>query len=87
MRQLSMMDAAFVYMERPKSPSHVLPVFLYDPSTAPGGRVTIDDVMLHLSHRVPLARTLRERLLRVPLGLDWPYWICLLYNLTLPTIA
>jgi WS/DGAT/MGAT family acyltransferase len=75
MRQLSTADAAFVYMERPRTPSHVLPVFVYDPSTAPGGRVTFDDVLAHLSHRVHEARTLREKLVPVPLDLDRPYWV------------
>ena len=45
MRQLSMMDASFLYMERPSTPSHVLPVFVYDPSTAPGKSVSFDDIM------------------------------------------
>ncbi|MET0578646.1 MAG: wax ester/triacylglycerol synthase domain-containing protein, partial [Ilumatobacteraceae bacterium] len=75
MRQLSTADAAFYYMGRPRTPSHVLPVFFYDPSTAPGGEVTFDDLLLHLSHRVHQARTLRERLVPVPLELDRPYWV------------
>lgn len=75
MRQLTLMDAAFVYMETPRTPSHVLPIFLYDPSTAPSGEVTIDDVLAHLAHRVHEARTLREKLVEVPLRLDWPYWV------------
>src|SRR5207249_2470896 len=31
--------------------------------------------LVHLSHRVHQARTLREKLVEVPFGLDWPYWV------------
>ena len=40
MQQLSGMDASFIYFETPKSPGHIFSVYIYDQSSAPGGRVT-----------------------------------------------
>jgi diacylglycerol O-acyltransferase / wax synthase len=74
-RQLSGLDASFYYTEQPRVPNHIGPVYLYDPSTSPCGRVTIDDVLALLERRLGLARMFRERLVPVPLDLDHPFWI------------
>lgn len=75
MEQLSALDAAFVYRERPNAPLHVGTVLLYDPSTAGRGRLTFDDVVAEVSRRLHLAKAFRRRLVPVPMELDHPWWV------------
>ena len=75
MQQLSGMDASFVYFETPRAPGHILTVYIYDPTTAPGGTVTFKGILDHYRQRLHVTRTFRQRLVEVPLGLDHPYWI------------
>jgi diacylglycerol O-acyltransferase / wax synthase len=74
-QQLSGMDASFVYFETQRTPTHVAGLYLYDPSTAPGGQVGFDQVRRHLQRRLHLARAFRQKMVRVPFDLDHPYWI------------
>ena len=50
-------------------------IAIYDPSTAPGGRVTFKGILDHIDKRLHAARVFRQRLVRVPFDLDHPYWI------------
>jgi Wax ester synthase/diacylglycerol acyltransferase catalytic domain len=72
--QLSGLDAAFVYAETAGA-AHVTYFAIYDPSTAPGGTVTFDDVAAHISSRLGVDRIFRSVLARVPFDLDHPYWV------------
>jgi WS/DGAT/MGAT family acyltransferase len=69
------MDASMIYLETPRTTTSLNNVLIYDPSTAPRGLVTFDDIAGHLQQRLHLARAFRERLLRAPLDIDEPYWI------------
>ena len=75
MKQLSGMDASFLYFETPNAPGHVFSVWIYDQSSAPGGNVTFKGILEHVSSRLHVSRTFRQRLVQVPLDLDHPYWI------------
>src|SRR5436190_9993204 len=75
MRQLSGMDASFVYLEAPRAPMHIGSVAIYDPSTAPDGKVTFKGILDHIQGRMPLVPSYREKLARVPLDFDHPYWV------------
>ena len=75
MKQLSGMDASFVYFETPNAPGHIFSVWIYDQSSAPGGAVTFKGILEHVGSRLHVSRTFRQRLVQVPLGLDHPYWI------------
>jgi diacylglycerol O-acyltransferase / wax synthase len=75
MRQLSGMDASFLYFETPNAPGHVFSVWIYDPSTASGGKVTFKGILDYVRSRLHVSHTFRQRLVEVPLGLDHPYWI------------
>src|SRR3954447_13366960 len=75
MKQLSGMDASFVYFETPNAPGHIFSVWIYDQSSAPGGKVTFKRILDHVGRRLHVSRTFRQRLVEVPLGLDHPYWI------------
>jgi diacylglycerol O-acyltransferase / wax synthase len=72
--QLSGLDAAFVYAETAGA-AHVTFFAIYDPSTAPGGVVTFDDVVAHIGARLGADRFFRSVLARVPFDLDHPYWV------------
>ena len=74
MEQLSGLDAAFVYFEAAGA-AHVTSLAIYDPSTAPDGTVTFDDVAAHIGSRLGADRAFRSVLARVPFDLDHPYWV------------
>jgi WS/DGAT/MGAT family acyltransferase len=75
MRQLTSLDAQFLAMETSRTWGHVSGLAVYDPSTAPGGQLTIEDVCRMVSQRLHLLPPFRWRLVWVPFGLDHPYWI------------
>jgi diacylglycerol O-acyltransferase len=75
MQQLSGQDASFVYSERPHAPTHITSIMIYDPSTAPGGKVTFKGILTYLEARLHLARSFRQKLVRVPGDLDHPWWV------------
>ena len=62
MKQLSGMDASFLYFETPNAPGHVFSVWIYDQSSAPGGKVTFKGILEHVSSRLNVSRTFRQRL-------------------------
>ena len=74
MRQLSSLDAQFLAVESARIYGHVAFLGIYDPSTAPGGRLDMRSVTKLLRERLHLLPPLRWRLVEVPLGLDLPYW-------------
>lgn len=75
MHQLTSLDAQFLAVETPRTYGHVGGLAVYDPSTAPGGRVEMKDIHRLVSERLHLLPPFRWRLVTVPLGLDHPYWI------------
>lgn len=75
MRQLQGMDASFVALETRTSPMHIGSILIYNPETAPGGFVRFKDILAFFESRMQLSRTIRQRLVRVPFDLDYPYWI------------
>ena len=74
MQQLNQQDAMFLYSETPRMLMHLGSLHLYDPTTAPAP-ITFDSILEHVSGRLPLARVLRRRIVRVPGNLDYPYWV------------
>ncbi|GAA6138526.1 wax ester/triacylglycerol synthase family O-acyltransferase [Arenicella sp. 4NH20-0111] len=75
MKQLSAQDAQFLYMETNKSLSHVTSVAIFDPSTAPGGKVRFKQIIEHVQGRLHTSPIYKRRIYHVPLELDYPYWI------------
>jgi WS/DGAT/MGAT family acyltransferase len=74
-RQLSSLDAQFLAMESSRTYGHVGGLALFDPSTAPGGALTAQDLCRVISSRIDQLPPFHRRLVDVPLGLDHPYWI------------
>jgi diacylglycerol O-acyltransferase len=75
MQQLNAHDAMFAQFDNENWAAHGGIVGIYDPSTAPGGRVRMRDILDHLERRLSRSPVFRRRLVRVPLDLDHPYWI------------
>lgn len=75
MKQLGILDSAFVNLEQTNTPQHVGGLGIYDPSTAPGGFVRFKDVIASFERRLGDLPLFRTRLVEVPGGLDRPYWV------------
>ncbi len=76
MDQLRPQDAQFLYMESPDNLTHVTSIGIFDPSTVPGGEVVrFKDILAHVEERLHMSPLFRRRLERVPLELDFPYWV------------
>lgn len=75
MKQLGILDAAFINLEQTNTPQHVGGMGIYDPSTAPGGFVRFKDVIASFERRLGSMPLFRTRLVEVPGGLDRPYWV------------
>lgn len=75
MEQLSPHDASFLYTETPRSSMSGASLAIYDPSTAPDGKVTLKGLMSFIEDRLHLAPLYRRKVVRVPFDLDYPYWV------------
>ena len=70
--QLSGMDAAFLALESPELPLHVVGVLLLDPSAGEGW--SVERFCQVVRERLPRMPPFCRRLVEVPLALDRPYW-------------
>ncbi|HEY1521597.1 MAG TPA: wax ester/triacylglycerol synthase family O-acyltransferase [Solirubrobacteraceae bacterium] len=75
MRQLTALDQQFLALEDSRHVGHVGALAILDPSTAPGGKVTLEDLQALIAERLPLVPPFRWRLAEVPFRLDYDYWI------------
>lgn len=75
LKQLSPQDASFVYLETPATPMHIGSLALYDASDSPFGELTEKKIMNFFNQRLRAWTNARQRLVRVPLEADYPYWI------------
>lgn len=75
MQQLSWTDDMMLRAERPETPMQIQMLLIYDPATAPGGRVTFKGILEEIDIRLHLAPTFRRRLTELPGGLHMPYWV------------
>lgn len=75
MKQMQGLDAAFVAMEQSSAPVHIGSLLIYDPSTAPGGFVRFKDILNFYGDRLRLSETMRQKMVKVPFGIDYPYWV------------
>jgi diacylglycerol O-acyltransferase len=74
-QQLSWTDDMMLRAERPATPLQIQLLLIYDPSTAPDGRVTFKGILAELEARLHLADVFRRRLTELPGGLHRPYWV------------
>jgi diacylglycerol O-acyltransferase / wax synthase len=74
MKQLSGLDASFLYLETPEMPMHVGALHLLELPTGYKGRF-VRDLRRHIAARLPLTPALRRRLWWMPLKLANPAWV------------
>ena len=74
-RQLSALDCQFLALESDRLYGHVGSVAILDPSTAPGGVATVERMREVIGERLHLLPPFTSRLEKVPLNVDWPYWV------------
>ena len=75
MQQLSPQDAQFLYLETGNNLTHVTGVTIFDPATAPNGKVRFKDIIAHVRSRLHTSDIYTRKLVRLPFELDHPYWI------------
>ena len=74
MKQLSGLDATFLYLETPEMPMHVGAMTLLELPAGYRGRY-VNDLRRHYTARMPAAPALRRRLWWMPLNLANPAWV------------
>lgn len=75
LQQLSAQDAQFLYVETPNNLTHVTGMYIYDPATAPGGKVRLKDIIDHIRQRLHVSPVFKRKLYRLPFDIDHPYWV------------
>ncbi|QSP96108.1 wax ester/triacylglycerol synthase family O-acyltransferase [Marinobacter salinisoli] len=74
MRQLSELDASFLYLESETTPMHIGGIYLFDASeqTTP---LTYSTFVAYLRSRLHVVPVFRQRMKEIPMRLGRPYWI------------
>ncbi len=68
-KQISGSDAAFLYAESPTSPMHIATLNIVE------GSLNYKDFKKIVASKLHLIPKFRQRLLNVPMNLDYPYWV------------
>ncbi|GER60212.1 diacylglycerol O-acyltransferase [Patiriisocius marinus] len=68
-KQISGYDAAFLYAESPTSPMHIATLIIVE------GSIDFEDFKQTVASKLHLMPKFRQRLKRVPMDLDYPYWV------------
>lgn len=69
LKQISGQDATFLYAESASSPMHIGSLTIIE------GSLNYEDFKGHLASKIHLMPKFRQRLLNVPMNLDYPYWV------------
>lgn len=75
LQQLSPLDASFVYMESPTTPMHIASLAMYDGTDSPVAPLDEKKILAFFADRLNQWSKTRQRLVKVPLDADYPYWI------------
>jgi WS/DGAT/MGAT family acyltransferase len=75
MKQLTGQDASFLYLESRGAHLTLTALYVYQQPRAPGAPLVFADIARHLNSRLDSADMFRQKLVRPPLDLDYPYWV------------
>jgi WS/DGAT/MGAT family acyltransferase len=75
MRQLTPHDAHVLHADTAHAHANLSFVQVYDQRTATGGVLRFKRILAHIAGRLHRSPVFRSKLLRVPLELDYPYWV------------
>lgn len=73
MKQLSYLDANFLYLETQHAPMHVGGTFIFQQPA--DQEMTFARFKQHIQSRLQTSPVFRRRLIEIPLDLDLPYWL------------
>lgn len=71
---LSGLDAAFLSLETPSTPMHMIGTLVLDAASTRGG-YSFERILRLLEGRMPVLRPFQRRLAAIPFGLDHPVWL------------
>ncbi|MBU2874119.1 WS/DGAT/MGAT family O-acyltransferase [Marinobacter salexigens] len=74
MRQLSELDASFLYLESANAPMHIGSIYLFDASERETP-LAFSTFVSYLRSRLHVVPVFRQRLKEIPLRMGHPYWI------------
>ena len=74
MRQLSELDASFLYLESESAPMHIGGIYLFDASNR-DKPLAFSTFVAYLRSRLHVVPVFRQRLKEIPLRLGRPYWV------------
>ncbi|MBA2608673.1 MAG: wax ester/triacylglycerol synthase family O-acyltransferase, partial [Actinobacteria bacterium] len=74
-KQLSGVDANFLYMETPSVFGHVSSLSIYEPPTGDGSYKPFESWRAEVERRLHRLEPLTRKLRNVPFNLDHPYWV------------
>ena len=74
MKQLSGLDASFLYLETPQMPMHVGALHIFELPAGTKGRFAAA-LRVHIESRLPVAGALRRKLWWMPLNMANPAWV------------
>ncbi|RLQ22276.1 wax ester/triacylglycerol synthase family O-acyltransferase [Seongchinamella sediminis] len=75
MRQTTGGDAFFLYTDRESRHQHISMLNIYDQSSVRGGPLRFKTILEQVEKRLGASPIFRQKLVQVPLNLDYPYWI------------
>lgn len=74
-QQLNAQDAQFLFAQSGNTLTHVMGINIYDPATAPGGKVRLRYIIEHVRSRLHTSPVFQRKLHRLPMDFDFPYWV------------
>ncbi|MDO3723263.1 wax ester/triacylglycerol synthase family O-acyltransferase [Marinobacter sp. chi1] len=74
MRQLSELDASFLYLESETTPMHIGGIYLFDASEQ-ATPLSYGNFVAYLRSRLHVVPVFRQRLKEIPMRLGRPYWV------------
>lgn len=74
MKQLGILDSAFINMEHKNVPQHIGSFGIYDQSTAPNGKVRFKSLIKHFEIQLKKIPLFRTKLIQAPGRFARPYW-------------
>jgi WS/DGAT/MGAT family acyltransferase len=75
MEQLSGLDAAFVHQDSRRTPMHITALLIYDVGRNGRHALSLHELRSLIEHRLTGFPLFRRKLLKVPMGMDTPYWV------------
>ncbi len=75
MRQTTGGDAFFLYTDKQSRHQHISMLYVYDQTGVKDGPVRFKQILEYVRSRLGSSPVYRQRLVNVPLNLDYPYWI------------